>query len=377
MRIIDRYVLRMYLRVLLICFLSLVGLYIVIDAFTHLDELLELAAQRGSLLAVLCEYYGARVLTFFDRTSALLTLVAATFVATSLQRSNELAALMGAGIPKARIIAAVIGGTLAVSLLAVVNREVFIPSFRDRLMRDFRDWDGRAEKKLDPRYDNRTDILINGQHTLAAEQCIVRPTFRRQPAMGQFGAQVAADRAYYRPAQGERPGGYWLVGVQTPKNLRDVASFSLEGKPVVFSPRDTPWLKADECFVVSDVSFPQLAAGRAWRQFSSTLELIAGLHNPSLDLASDVRVLVHARIVQPILDMTLLLLGLPLVLSRQNRNLFVAAGACVLMVAAFVLVIFACQAAGHSYLISPALAAWCPLMIFVPIARLSLDGLWR
>lgn len=377
MRIIDRYVLRMYLRVLLICFLSLVGLYIVIDAFTHLDELLELAAQRGSLLAVLCEYYGARVLTFFDRTSALLTLVAATFVATSLQRSNELAALMGAGIPKARVIAAVIGGTLAVSLLAVVNRELFIPSFRDRLMRDFRDWDGRAEKKLDPRYDNRTDILINGQHTLAAEQCIVRPTFRRQPAMGQFGSQVAADRAYYRPAEGERPGGYWLVGVQTPKNLRDVASFSLEGKPVVFSPRDTPWLKADECFVVSDVSFPQLAAGRAWRQFSSTFELIAGLHNPSLDLASDVRVLVHARIVQPILDMTLLLLGLPLVLSRQNRNLFVAAGACVLMVAAFVLVIFACQAAGHSYLISPALAAWCPLMIFVPIARLSLDGLWR
>lgn len=376
MRIIDRYVLRMYLRVLAVCFLSAAGLYIVIDVFTHLDDF-ELAAQRGTLPGLLCEYYGARVLTFFDRTSALMALAAATLVATSLQRSNEMAALMSAGIPKARVVAALIGGTAAVSVLAAVNREVFIPPFRDRLMRDVRDWDGRAEKRFDPRYDNRTDILINGNHSLAAEQSIVQPTFRRQPDMGAFGAQLAADKAYYRPATDERPGGYWLVGVQLPKDLPEVASFHLEGKPVVLSPRDTPWLKADECFVVSDVSFTQLAAGNAWRQFSSTPELIAGLHNPSLDLASDVRVLVHSRIVQPILDMTLLFLGLPIVLSRQSRSVFAAAGTCVLVVATFVLVMLACQAAGSSYLISPAFAAWCPLIVFVPLARLTVESLWQ
>ncbi len=377
MRIMDRYVLRMYLRVLIICFLSLTGLYIVIDAFTHLDDLLDMAAKQGGLLGVLFEYYGARVLTFFDRTSALMTLVAATFVATSLQRSNELAALMGAGIPKARIVAPMIGGTLVISLLAAASRELLIPPFADRLMRDSRDWDGLAEKKLDPRYDNRTDILINGRHTLAAEQCIVQPTFRRQPDMGQFGCQLAADKAYFRAAEAGRPGGYLLVGVQTPKNLSTATSFHLEGKPVVLSPRDTPWLKADQCFVVSDVSFAQLSAGNAWRQFASTPELIAGLYNPSLDLASDVRVLVHTRIVQPLLDMTLLLLGLPIVLSRQSRNVFVAIGTCVMVVVAFVLVMLACQAAGNSYLISPAFAAWCPLIIFVPVARLSVESLWQ
>jgi len=73
----------------------------------------------------------------------------------------------------------------------------------------------------------------------------------------------------------------------------------------------------------------------------------------------------------------LLLLGLPIVLSRQNRSIFVAAGICVLLVALFVLVILASQAAGNSYLISPALAAWCPLMIFVPIARLTVETLWQ
>lgn len=377
MRIIDRYVLQLFFRVLVICFLSLTGLYIVIDAFTHLDELLEIAEQQGSLLGLLSEYYGARVLAFFDRTSVLMTLIAATFVATNFQRSNELAALMAAGIPKVRVATPLIAAGLVVSLLAAVNREVGIPAFRDQLMRNTRDWDGRTEKRVDPRYDNRTDILISGQHTLAAEQCIVQPTFRRQPDLGEFGLHVSADKAFYRPAENGRPGGYLLVGVQSPKDLSRVASFQLEGTPVVLSPLDTPWLKADECFVASNVSFAQLAAGNTWRQFSSTIDLIAGLHNPSLDLASDVRVMVHARILQPLLDMTLLCLGLPIVLARQQRNIFVASGTCVLVVAAFVLVILACHAAGNSYLMAPALAAWCPLLIFVPLARLSFESLWQ
>ena len=377
MQTIDRYVLQLFFRVLVICFLSLTGLYIVIDAFTHLDELLDIAARHGSLVGLLSEYYGARVLAFFDRTSALMTLIAATFVATSLQRSNELAALMAAGIPKVRVVLPLIVAAAVISVLAAVNRELGIPTFRDQLMRSTRDWDGRAEKRLDPRYDNRTDVLISGLHTLAAEQSIIQPTFRRQPDLGAFGSQISADKAFYRPAGNSRPGGYLLVGVQLPKDLSQVASFHLNGVPVVFSPQDTPWLEADECVVVSDSSFTQLAAGNGWRQFSSTADLIAGLHNPSLDFAADIRVMVHARILQPFLDMTLLCLGLPIVLARQQRNIFVASGTCVLVVAGFVLVMLACHTAGNSYLIAPALAAWGPLLIFVPLARLSFDSLWQ
>jgi lipopolysaccharide export system permease protein len=366
-----------FIKVLLVCFLSLTGLFIVIDVFSNLEEFLDLAARQGGLLAVLCDYYGARTLTFFDRTSALIGLMAATFVATHLVRTNELAALMAAGIPKIRVVAPLLGGAVAISLLAAVNREAFIPPLRDRLMRNAQDWEGTRERKLDPRYDNRTDILINGHHTLAAERCIVQPTFRRQPDMGQFGGQLTADHAYYHEPQPGRPGGYLLCGVQQPKELSEIPSYHRDKSPMVLSPRDTPWLEVDQCFVVSDITFEQLAAGSTWRQFSSTAELMDGLRNPSLDFAADVRVAVHARIVQPLLDMTLLCLGLPVVLSRQNRNVFVAAGMCLLIVAAFILVVLACHAAGHSSLISPALAAWCPLMIFVPFARLSLATLWR
>ena len=75
-------------------------MYIVIDTFNNLEEFLSYADRQGSLLAVLSEYYGARVLSFFDRISGLLALMAAIFTVTWFQRTNELTAVTAAGIPK-------------------------------------------------------------------------------------------------------------------------------------------------------------------------------------------------------------------------------------------------------------------------------------
>ena len=46
--------------------------------------------------------------------------------------------------------------------------------------------------------------------------------------------------------------------------------------------------------------------------------------------------------------------GLPLVLSRYNRNVFFAIGLCVVVVVGFYLVVLGSQYLGSSYLISPA-----------------------
>ena len=54
-----------------------------------------------------------------------------------------------------------------------------------------------------------------------------------------------------------------------------------------------------------------------------------------------------------------------------------ALGLCILVVAGFFVVVLVFQAMGMNYLISPALAAWCPLMIFVPCAVLLSEPLRR
>ncbi len=377
MGIIDRYVLRLYVKVLLICFASLTGLFVVIDALNNLDDLLNLGKQHGSFAVVFSEYYGARSLAFFDRTSGLMALVAATFAATSMQRSNEMCALMSAGIPKIRVVSPLLAGATVVALLAATSRELVIPKFRDGLTRDASSMLAGGIEDLTPRYDRLTDIRLGGKQIDRSQRRIIEPAFRLPQHVHGYGVQLTAREACYHDAQDDRPGGYLLRGVIQPAHLKKIDSLVIEDQPVILSPRDTPWLEPDQCFVISKVRFEDLAASSLWQTFSPTTELIARLRNPSLDFSADVRVAVHARLVQPMLDITLLMLGLPVVLSRESRNVFFSAGLCVLIVAFFFLVVLICHGLGNSYLITPALAAWAPLLIFSPLAVFNSYSLWQ
>jgi lipopolysaccharide export system permease protein len=374
--IIDRYLLRQFLQTFLICFISLTGLYVVIDGFANLEEFIDHGQQHGGLLKVMGEYYGYRSLSFFDTMSPILTLTAAMFTVTWIQRHQELTAIEAAGIPKARVIRPIIAATIAISLFsALVNREVLIPRVRHHLSHNAQDLGGQSGKPLIPRYDNETDILLGGSgaKTYANEQRIWRPDFYLPPGLDRYGTRVAAENAFYQPPAAGRSGGYWFKNVEFPYGLQEQPSLSFDGREVLLTPKDHSWLAPNECFVASNISFEHLEGGAAWRRFSSTYGLVRGLRNRSLDFGADERMAIHSRFVQPLLDVTLLFLGLPLILSRSNRNVFVAIGLCLLLVSAFMAVVMGCKYLGSSYWLEPASAAWLPLMIFVPCA-VALSG---
>jgi len=378
MRIIDRYLLRQFLQTFLICYFSLTGLYIVLDAFTNLEDFLRCAERGRGLLRLMGSHYGYQSIYFFDRTSGLLSLVSAMFTVTWIQRHNEMTALMAAGISRIRVISPVIVAAIVISLLAAANRELLIPRIRTELARRPTDPLGDVGQPLQPHYDNVSDILLRGKATYAAGQRIERPDFLLPNTLNHYAKQLTAANAYYRSPQGDRPGGYLLDQVEQPKDLDQRASLVREGKPLVITPRDAPdWLKPNQCFLVSEMTFDQLTGGRAFRQFSSTSELIAGLRNRSLDFGADIRVAIHSRILNPLLDITLLFLGLPLVVTRESRNVFVAIGLCMIVTTAMLLVVIGMQYLGSMCLVDPARAAWVPLMIFVPVAVGLAQSMWE
>jgi lipopolysaccharide export system permease protein len=378
MLIIDRYLLRQFVQTFVICYLSLLGLYIIFDAFTNMEEFLRCGEKSGGVLGLMSSFYACQSIVFFDRTSGLLSLISAMFTVAWIQRHHEMTALMAAGVSRIRILRPVIAAAVVVSLLAAVNREVLIPRFRSELTRRPQDLIGDAAQELQPRYDNQTDVLIGGKATYDDRQQIAEPNFLLPPALSQYGKRLVAKEACYQPPENGRPGGYLLSEVQEPKGLRSRPSLLLDGRPVLITPRDAPgWLEANQCFVVSQVTFDQLTGSRTLRQFASTAQLISGLRNPSLDFGAEVRVAIHARLIQPLLDITLLFLGLPLVASRESRNVFIAIGLCMVVVAVFLLVAIGLQYLGSIYLLDPALAAWAPLLLFVPPAVGLAEGMWN
>jgi lipopolysaccharide export system permease protein len=374
MPILDRYLLRQFVRVFAICFVSLTGLFAVFDAFSNLDEFLNYADKHGHVVGLLAKYYGYRSVALFDRLSGVLALTAAMFTITLFQRHNEYTAVSAAGVAPARIIAPILYACVAISIGAAASRELFIPLIRDGISRNAKDLEGDQAQDLKPQYDHASDILIRGRKTYANQRRIHQPDFLLPPSLDAYGRQLRAAEAYYRAPEAGRPAGYLLTGVTEPRSLDERPSLRLGSQEVILTPHDHKWLKPDECFVVSDLNFELLTGGQTWRLFSSTAALIRGLHNPSLDFGADVRVTVHVRFVRPLLDITLLFLGLPLVLKGQ-RNIFISIGLCVAVISGFMLVVFGAQYLGAAYLISPALAAWLPLMIFVPAATLVAEPL--
>jgi lipopolysaccharide export system permease protein len=377
MSIIDRYLVRQFLRTFAIFFLSFTGLYVVVDTFSNLDDFLAYVEREGNLLKVLTEYYGYRSLAFFNVTSGVLALIAAMFTVTGFQRTNELTALLAAGISKRRIVKPILIAAAMISVAAIANREFVVPRVRQQLERNAQSLSEESGTPLKPRYDFRTRVFFGGAKTFARDQRISKPSLRLSGELAEHGDTLTAAEALYLPANDDHPAGYLLQEVSQPPNVATKRSLSIDGTVTLFTPLEHAWLKPTDCFLASDVTFEHLEGARGWRQYASTFELISGLQNESLDLGPDVRVSIHSRFVQPLLDVSLLFLGLPIVLSRENRNVFLAIALCGGIVLGFMLLVIACNALGSSGWLPPALSAWLPLLICAPLAALLAEPLFE
>jgi lipopolysaccharide export system permease protein len=157
--LIDRYIARAQLHAFVIVFVSLAGLTFVVDAFTNMEEFVTHAAEGGGLWKVLGKYYGYRLISFFDATSAIISLASAMFALSWLERHNELTALLAAGVTRWRIARGSIAFAAIVAILAGANRELVLPRIREAFSRNAQDLKGNKEQPFEARYDHETEIL--------------------------------------------------------------------------------------------------------------------------------------------------------------------------------------------------------------------------
>ncbi|MCC6507815.1 MAG: LptF/LptG family permease [Pirellulaceae bacterium] len=366
---IDRYLLVIYFRVLSICFLSIAGLMVIVQIFNNLTEFIEYGQQQKSIVRVLIEYFGPYTLTLFDRLSGLLALMALLFAITWIYRTNEMTALLAAGVTKRRIMRPLLIASACVIGLAGVSRELWIPSFQDRLDRKPQDLKGDLMRSVRPTADWNLGVHLQARNLLLAKRELIEPMVRiRAGALEGLGRQVLAATGSALPATAEHPAGFLLKGVHMPRDIDTIASIrSADGKPLFLTRNDTPWLAPGECFLVTRIDFEMLRSGASWKQYASTAELISNLRSGETPNVNEVLVQIHSRFVRPLIDWTVLLLGIPVVLTRPDRHVFWVAGVCILLVGGFTAVVMGLNAAGgNGYLLSPLVAAWLPLLTVLP-----------
>ena len=365
---IDRYLLFLYSRVFLICFLTLSGLLVVVQVFTNLDEMIAYGKFRGSFILGLAEYFSPYMLSIYDRMCGLLTLLATMFVVAWLYRTHEMTALLAAGISKGRIIRPIMILSAVLILFAAVSRELLIPNYASMLSKTPQELLGESIRPIRPTEDIEMGVLIAGRNLQPANSIIVQPIFRFLGPAAALTPQITGGSAKFLLADENHPQGYLVENAKGTEPLAGKTSVRTDQGVFLLLPLDTPWLKPNECFIPSKLEYDLLRGGGA-KQFSSTSDLIWRMQNQSHYYGADLTVAVHTRLIQPLLDFTQLLLGIPMILSNRNRNLVSMILSCVISFAAFFGISIGLHALGaNETILTPATAAWAPLLIFGPYA---------
>ncbi len=123
MRILDRYAIKSFIWPFLYCLVVFIGMYIIIDLFGHLDEILRNKVE----MAVLAKYYSLMVPIIFVQIVPVAMLLATIYVFGNLNRHNEILAMKSAGINVLKIVKPFLLTGIAVSLAVMLVNEKVVP----------------------------------------------------------------------------------------------------------------------------------------------------------------------------------------------------------------------------------------------------------
>lgn len=364
MTILDRMLFISFIRAFFICLTSTLSLYIVVDLFTHLDDFNHDADGFMDVIRNILNYYGYQILLYYDRLCEAIALLAGMFTIAWLQRNNELLPVLSAGVSTHRVLRPIIFGALCVLGLGIANQELIIPKIADTLMTERDDPEGAKERWVHGAYDP-SGVHVEGVTAYPKEQTI-KTFYATLPETSTSGMMhLTATQARYIPPSKDPLSGGWLLTGTSPPELDP------DNRPEMLT-----WLNTGTYFLKTrEVDFKAVTRNPKWYNFASTEHLYKLLNKPDSPRQGQIAVIFHMKISRPIIGILLVIMGISIILRDQMRHVFISAGLCLGMCAIFYGMVFACKFMGDADFISPALAAWLPVLIFGPIAIALYDAI--
>jgi len=365
MKILDKYVTKNFLTGYLIAFLVLMGLRIMIDLFVNIDEFTE-NADIGMLgvLHNIALYYARHSVLYFRDFAGIITVVAAVFSLSKMTKNNELIAIMASGMSLKRIIAPIIFLSMFFTGIHVIDQEFFIPPLADKLVRSHDDID--KELKYDLWFiSDGNGNLFNSPAFKVKEGVIITPTIitrkqKKDSILSDVTGIIKADSAQY-----DFDTKSWRLtnGIFLPvsRQYSERTTRQIDSLPSDLLPRDIPVRrKSANMDLLSSYDLLKLA-----RQSPKDMTRLYAQKN--------------FRITDPIVDLIMLMISLPLLVCRDPKSMKSAVMISFALTGLCFITTFICKIIAPEIVILnraiPELWAWLPIFIFLPIAFIELDSM--
>lgn len=371
MKILDKYIVKSFLTGYAIAFMVLIGMLIVVDLSLHIDEFAE-HADRGvdtiSIFKNIGMFYLARSAQYFRDLAGIITVVAATFSLVKMTSNNELIVMMASGISLKRVIAPIILLSAGLTGLLVIDQELIIPQLANRLVRDHDTLPG--EDRYDVWFmDDKKGSLVCTHDFNERTDTLTNPLIIIREPHGTAGWKVVGKIQASTGVYNSEMGGWDLTDGTYVKIDRgaDISDVQIAPEPIAFyksdlAPYDIP-IRRQEGFkdMLSSSQLGTLASQR------SRIKDLPELYSQK-----------HFRITNPIINMVMLMIALPILVCRDPKRMKTAILISFCFTTACFIVSFGCKMVATEVFfnqIRPEFWAWLPVFIFLPVAFLEIDSM--
>lgn len=348
MKLIDRYILVTLIRPLVFCLLAFYCLFIVIDLFDTLPDIIKNKAGFWTLI----QYYIIPAPAIFQIVIPAAYFLSVITVLVTWSGSRELTSLESAGTGLARVS---IPFFLISLLVMAIQFGLFYRlspqagAMRQAISDKLENRPGVSDVFTKVVYKNpSTGALwyiqkINLEHKTAKQLEVLLPD------------DLGRDRVKIFAARGEFKNGYWdFAGVRKVEFNRDGSSLP----PQDLVQLDAPFLNESPEQLVA-VMRP--AVGMAWPELKGFLTMAPLISSGKL---APYQTEHYYRMAYPFMCPVLCLFAFALAINHDRRSKATAVFHCIVILAAFILYLEFSKSLGNGKRISPWLAAWSPILLF-------------
>ncbi len=355
---LDRYIARQFGLNYVISFSVLVSLYVVLDLFFNLDEFYQ-GTNLGivEIAIAVAKYYATHLFWYFSQISGVITLFAMAFTLARLQRDNEFVAIISSGVSLYRIALTVIVLGIALNGLWLVDQELIIPRLAPKLAQTHK------AVAIDKPYGvwllRQKDGSLLSATRFDHESGVLSDVLLIPSPADQLAETIVADRATWEANPQEGPGIWRLDRGQRLSIIPDDdGGYDTQRKPLAAFRSETG---PDEI---------ALRQSTQWVDFLSRSQLVE-LAGSGMGLPARIAAAIHNRFSTPIVNMLILIIGVPIFLDRRPSTIVQRGGRCLLICGACFLLAYFCRS--MTFKDHAAIAAWLPIILLAPTMVISLD----
>ena len=351
MRLVDKYLLRSFLGPLIYCLFIFVALYMIVDLFGHLDEIIK---ERVGL-PMLILYYLAYLPSVTVQTLPIATLIATMYTLGNFARHNEITALRSSGIGLWNILKPFLLTATFISCLVLVATDSFVPHATQLYLR-IKEERIEKKKRAGPSAKVVRDVALYGQgnkiifarsydpKTKVLKDIIIHQHDRRQ----NITSKIIAKEARWT-------GKGWIAfSIATYTLDRDG---DIKGEPAFEHRNILPIKESPQEFESQKYTTETLSAG----ELRSSIRRLAGTSSLILQ---NLLIESHTRTAQPFANIIAVLIGAAFCLRTRRSRRLLGIGLGFLIGLLFYGVGAVALALGRGGMVGPFFAAWASNSIF-------------